>query len=242
MVASQGNPARLNQKVNIMDNFTAVLSVEDSSAVLGSVCEKAIEDYSSATKAQQKKRGVMQSALFERGIPSRFLASPGKDKAKQEETCELSNGGIVTWLQVFDATKLAIAAGRGKAELELYTASPAELSDDRKKQRNDLVRVVGSIVGKVKESLEKKEEQENLNMLQAREDAAAKDEGREPELITKASLTPTRSDEVRIGECLIKIIKICQASTEPDYDVTAMVAYARTMLVEVNQTDTTKEA
>jgi hypothetical protein len=221
-----------------MDNATVVTSEVEAGSVLGDTVLKAIESWAGVDRTLGNKRGAMADALFAEGVTSAMLLAP---KDSGAETVSLLSG-ISTLQQVFDSVKLAIAAGRGKSDLDMYLATPDSLPSNRKPKRTALVKVIGTKVGDVRKALVTRELQAQLDTLQEEEDIRAKLAGEEPELITKSVLSPTKSDEVRIAEVLTKVIKIAQANETPEYDVTEMVKLMRAAFVVIGQVDPTTAA
>jgi hypothetical protein len=113
---------------------------------------------------------------------SGYCASPKGDEKDQLVTID---GRVCTRQQAYDSLRLIVAEGYlSTAEFNLYTMPPAGLADSKKKARNDIVRKVGGCISDVKKSLLGKEARANLQAMQDAEDALAKKEGRDPEILT----------------------------------------------------------
>lgn len=221
-----------------MDKHTLIDSESLAETVIGATALKTIEDWSGAAKRTANKRGEMADSCHAEGIVSAYCKAP---KKPDRETVVTLASGDHTLQQVYDSLKVAIAAGRGKADLDLYLAVPDELPSNRKPLRNKLLRNISAGLGDLGKALTGREEQAQLDKLQEAEDEAAKQEGREPNLLTKAVLSPTRPDEDRIAEAVVKIVKICTGSEEPDYDATAIAKHARAIFGMIGKVDPTIE-
>jgi hypothetical protein len=223
-----------------MDKSTVVSDLAIAGRVFGDSALNTIKTWADVDKKLANKRGAMADALHDDGVLSWMVKAPAKGEGETE--CKLKSGKY-THQQVFDAAKLGVAAGRGKSDLDLYMALPDSLPSNRKPKRTALVRVIGTKVGTdLRRALVTRELQAQLDTLQEEEDVRAKLAGEEPELITKSVLSPTKSDEVRIGEVLTKVIKIAQANETPEYDATEMVKLMRAAFVVIGMTDPTTAA
>jgi len=212
-----------------MDFVSKVDSVSVAETVMGEAAEQ-LRLYGQARGTADRKGVKLGEWLFEHGFDPNWLISPytqgGKPKpdvVKANEVIEW-HGEKYSRFQMYDASKWLVASSYlCKADFELWQRDPAELKTALEKAaRSMTVKQVGGVISDIRRSIIAHKERED----------------RKSDPTTPGS---GKSDEVRIGERCIAIIRIAQKAEEPDYDATAVCAKARELLALVGQSDTTQE-
>lgn len=200
-----------------MDKSTAITTIKEATQALGTAITKAIESWASGKAGTDKKRVKVGDTLHAADFLSEYCLAPKGDEGK----AIVNIAGVdITRQQAFDSVKLACAHGYlTTAQFNLFTMPANGLAESKKKEKNDLVRKIGSCMRDIRKSLEGKEARAALQAAQDKEDALAKKEGRDPEILTLGGASNKRDTVTFLTDTINKAKERAGKEENPTFDV-----------------------